>query len=140
MNYTKSGLLLAFFMATQMSFSQQKEQPLPLLLPGQDTISFWDIPILKRAYVTSTPVDRNDGILRGELGVDAGNRDSIMKLANEIAFDKQGMFTSFLIAHKGKLLFESYYRRGRMNSPHPQASATKAYTSLAEVVRFNWDI
>ena len=40
-------------------------------------------------------------------------------------------FDSLLIAHQGKLLFESYYLRGRVNLPHPQASATKAYVSLA---------
>jgi len=28
-------------------------------------------------------------------------------------------------------LFESYYRRGRVDLPHPQSSATKAYTGLA---------
>ena len=39
--------------------------------------------------------------------------------------------TAFFIAYKGKLLFESYYSLGRINLPHPQASATKAYTSLA---------
>ena len=55
----------------------------------------------------------------------------ILKLAQEIADHKHGRFDSFLIAHKGKLLFESYYARGRIDLPHPQASATKAYTCLA---------
>ena len=55
----------------------------------------------------------------------------ILKLAQEIADNKHGNFDSFLIIHKGKLLFESYYLRGRINLPHPQASATKAYTNLA---------
>jgi CubicO group peptidase (beta-lactamase class C family) len=36
-----------------------------------------------------------------------------------------------LIAQNGKLLFESYYKRGRANLSHPQSSATKSYTSLA---------
>jgi CubicO group peptidase (beta-lactamase class C family) len=54
----------------------------------------------------------------------------ILKLAQEIADNKYGIYDSYLIAHKGKLLFESYYTRGRINLPHPQVSATKAYTGL----------
>jgi len=125
------SLLLTFFMVISVGFSQQKDQSLPLVLPGQDTIPFLEMPILKRPYVTSKPVNRNDGIALGELGIDGGIRDSIYKLVNKIAFDKKGMFTSFLIGHRGKLLFESYYRKGRMDLPHPQASAVKVYTSLA---------
>ena len=55
----------------------------------------------------------------------------ILQLAQDIADDNYGNFDSFLIAHKGKLLLESYYRRGRINLPHSQASATKTYTSFA---------
>jgi CubicO group peptidase (beta-lactamase class C family) len=36
-----------------------------------------------------------------------------------------------LIAHRGKLLFEPYYRRGRINYPHYQMSITKSYTAMA---------
>jgi CubicO group peptidase (beta-lactamase class C family) len=54
----------------------------------------------------------------------------ILKLAQEIADTIHGKFDSFLISHKGKLIFESYYARGRINLPHHQASATKAYTSF----------
>ena len=48
----------------------------------------------------------------------------------EIAENKHGRFDSFLILQQDKLLFESYYSRGRINLPHPQASTTKAYTAL----------
>lgn len=54
----------------------------------------------------------------------------IVKLAQEIAESTYGDYDSFLITHKSKLLFESYYKRGRINLPHPQASATKSYTGL----------
>jgi len=66
----------------------------------------------------------------GELGIDGGNKAMILKLAQEIADTTHGKFDSFLISHKGKLIFESYYARGRINLPHPQASATKACTSF----------
>ncbi len=55
----------------------------------------------------------------------------IVKLAKEMADRKHGLYDSMLIAHGDKLLFESYYLRGRINLPHFQASATKVYTSLA---------
>ena len=94
-------------------------------------LSFRDIPYLDEAFIDTAPADRNDALVVGELGVDGGDKDMIVKLAQEIADGKHGRFDSLLIAHKGKLLFESYYLRGRVNLPHPQASATKAYTSLA---------
>jgi CubicO group peptidase (beta-lactamase class C family) len=94
------------------------------------TISFWDIPNLKEAFIDSTPADRNDAFALGELGVDGGNKAMILQLAQELADNRHGKYDSLLIAHKGKFLFESYYKRGRINLPHFQASATKAYTSL----------
>ncbi|MEO9871795.1 serine hydrolase domain-containing protein [Ekhidna sp.] len=94
-------------------------------------LSFRDIPYLQEAFIDTAPTDRKDGIPVGELGIDVGNKAMILKLAQEIADSKHGNFDSYLIAHRGKLIFESYYRRGRINLPHAQASATKAYTSLA---------
>jgi CubicO group peptidase (beta-lactamase class C family) len=38
---------------------------------------------------------------------------------------------SLLISYYGKLVFESYYRRGRANFPHYQMSIAKLYTALA---------
>ena len=93
--------------------------------------SYRDMPVLKEAFIDTAPTDRKDGILVGELGIDGGNKAIIVKLAQEIADNKHGSYDSLLIAHKGKLLFESYYSRGRINLPHYQASATKSYTSLA---------
>ena len=96
-----------------------------------DDLSFWDIPHLEKAVIDTAPADRKDGLVLGELGVDSGNKDMIVKLAHEIADSQHGNYDSLLIAHKGKLLFESYYLRGRVNLTHPQVSATKAYTSMA---------
>jgi len=94
-------------------------------------VPFFDIPILEKAFINPSPTARKDGILVGELGIDGGKKAMILKLAQEIADHKHGNFDSFLITHKGKLLFESYFLRGRINLPHPQASATKVYTSMA---------
>lgn len=93
-------------------------------------LSFIDVPLLNKAFINAAPEEREDGLLVGELGVDAGDKERILTLAEEIADHKHGRFDSFLIAHKDKLIFESYYARGRIDLPHFQASATKAYTGL----------
>ena len=92
--------------------------------------SFWDIPHLNNPFVTTTPEDRNDGILVDSLLVNSNDRSAILKLSQEIFDDKHGNYDAILISHKNKLVFESYYKKGRINLPHGQASATKAYTSL----------
>lgn len=93
-------------------------------------LPLWKVPQLNRAFINPTPDDRKDGLMVGELGVDGGDKEMILTLAQEIADHKHGRFDSFLIAHKDKLIFESYYARGRINLPHGQASATKAYTGM----------
>jgi CubicO group peptidase (beta-lactamase class C family) len=89
------------------------------------------LPALEEAYISAAPAQKNDGIPVGALGVDGGNRAMILKLANQLAANEDNKYDSLLIAHKGKLLFESYYAKGRINLPHPMASTTKAYTGLA---------
>ena len=124
------ALLSSFSSATAQSTEDDKSLA-PKASAVETTLSFRDIPYLDKAFIDVTPIDRKDSIPVGELGIDSGNKDMIVKLAQEIANGKHGNFDSMLIVHKGKLLFESYYSRGRINLPHPQASATKAYTSLA---------
>jgi len=93
--------------------------------------SFRDIPVLENAFIDTTPADRKDGISVGELGIDGGEKNAVVLLAEQIAEGQHGVYDSLLVSHKGQLLFESYYRRGRINLAHPQVSAAKAYTSLA---------
>ncbi len=128
----KTGLLLLIFLIiTNSSFAQQSDSVAPEATAAEAELSFREIPYLKKAFINATPTSGKDGILVGNLGVDGGNKAMILTLAKEIANNKHGKFDSFLITHKGKLLFESYYSRGRINLPHSQASATKAYTGLA---------
>ncbi|WP_440054021.1 serine hydrolase domain-containing protein [Pseudoalteromonas sp. T1lg65] len=93
--------------------------------------AYRDIQPLEQAYISIAPEDRKDGLMVGELGIDGGKSALMVKLAEEIGEGKHSDFDSLLIVHQGKLLFESYYSRGRINLPHYQASATKAYTGLA---------
>jgi CubicO group peptidase (beta-lactamase class C family) len=89
------------------------------------------IPYLKTAFIDVAPNDMKDGIPVGKLGVDGGNKKTILTFAQEIADSKHGVTDSLLISHKGKLIFESYYRRGRIDFPHYQMSITKSYTAMA---------
>lgn len=93
-------------------------------------VSFWDIPHLNNAFVTTTPEDRKDGISVDTLAVNNDHRNAILKLSQEIYKGKHGSYDAVLISHKNKLVFESYYKKGRVNLPHGQASAVKGYTSL----------
>ncbi len=94
-------------------------------------LSFFELPQINKAFVNPAPEAGKDSIPVGRLGVDGGNKAMILELAQNIANGTFPYYDSFLIYHKDKLLFESYYSRGRINLPHPQASATKAYTCLA---------
>ncbi|MBC8350998.1 MAG: serine hydrolase [Planctomycetes bacterium] len=85
---------------------------------------------LKRPFIDFAPEDMADGIEVGELGLDSGNKEMILALAREIAAGQHGEVDSLLIHHDGRLIFESYYRRGRVNYPHYQMSITKSYTAL----------
>ena len=91
------------------------------------------IKYLEQPYINTAPIDMDDDIPVGKLGFDGGNKDLILKFAKEIseAIDEQHRTDSLLISYKGKLVFESYYRRGRINYPHYQMSITKSYTALA---------
>jgi predicted alpha/beta superfamily hydrolase/CubicO group peptidase (beta-lactamase class C family) len=94
-------------------------------------VSFWDMPHLNNPFITTTPEDRKDGITVGELSVAKNDKNAILTLSQEISEGKHGSYDALLISHKDKLIFESYYKKGRINLPHGQASAVKAYTSLA---------
>jgi len=127
--YIFSTLLLS--VVALSSVAQQSGNLSPEATAAEAELSFRDVPYLNKAFINAIPADRKDGLAVGKLGLNGGNKDMIVKLAQELADSKDGNFDSLLIAHKGKLLFESYYLRGRINLPHPQASATKAYTGLA---------
>ncbi|EAR01400.1 serine hydrolase [Maribacter sp. HTCC2170] len=93
-------------------------------------VSFWSIPHLNNAYISQTPADREDGISVDTLSVNSNAQNAILKVAQEIFEGKYGSYDALLISHKNKLVFESYYKKGRVNLPHGQASAVKGYTSM----------
>ena len=90
-----------------------------------------NIPDLETPYVSTSPQDQMDGIAVGNLGTDNELEKRILAFANEIDAGDHGEIDSLLLSQHGKLLFESYYRRGRINYPHYQMSITKSYTAMA---------
>ncbi len=134
-NLKFKSLIVIAFLSSMSSFAAQSAEDDKSLPPeataAEAKLSFRDIPILEKAFIDTAPAARNGAIPVGELDVGAGEKAMIIKLAEEIGDGKHGNYDSLLIAHKGKLLFESYYRRGRINLAHGQASAVKAYTSMA---------
>lgn len=134
-NNTIAPILFSLLSSLVVAANEQKAIGTESLAPeasvAEANLSFQDLPYLEEAFIDTAPADREDDIAVGELGIDGGNQDMIVKLAREIADNKLGSFDSLLVAQKGKLVFESYFKKGRVNLPHPQASATKTYTSLA---------
>ena len=139
LKYTLFIVLLITVSATSEAARDNKEAPKASAeeakikhwrMPAIDR-SFTDIPELENAFFDATPADMKDGIEVGEFCLDGGKKEVILNLANEIAKGTHGEYDSLLILQKGKLLFESYFRRGRVDLSHPQSSATKTYTSFA---------
>lgn len=89
------------------------------------------LPDLEQPFLDTSPEDMADGVEVGEIGLDSGRKEIVLALAKEIANGRHGEVDSLLIHHDGRLVFESYYRRGRANYPHYQMSITKSYTALA---------
>lgn len=122
--------LLGGFGGFSAVFAAENNDQAPAATAAEAELSFRDIPLLETAFIDAAPAGGQDSIAVGALGRDGGERDPIVELAQEIADGSHGNYDSLLITHKGKLVFESYYRRGRVNLAHGQASATKGYTSF----------
>lgn len=126
-----NGLLIVSFLACISVYAKSINVMPPEATASELELSYSELPYLTKAFIDLTPAQRKDGLAVGELGVDGGNKEKIIKFAQEMADYKHGFYDSLLISHKGKLVFESYFSKGRVNLPHYQASATKSYTGLA---------
>ena len=64
-------------------------------------------------------------------GIDADNAAFLKRAkAGEAITNKQGCIDSFLLARKGKLVFESYFADSTIDKPHFTMSVTKSIASL----------
>jgi hypothetical protein len=134
--FSKKQCLLTFtllFSLTSLAGESKGLAPKIQVFNAQDSSYYLEktIPDLKKAFIDSSPAARKDGLRVGRLGIDGGNKSKVLKIAQEIADNKHDLYDSMLISYQGKLIFESYYSRGRIDLPHFQMSATKSYTALA---------
>ncbi|WP_052607341.1 serine hydrolase domain-containing protein [Lentisphaera araneosa] len=81
--------------------------------------------------ISHAPKSLGDGIPVGSLGIDGGKKELIVKLVDEMSQDPKKKFDSLLIAYKGKLISESYFRKGRIDHPHIVMSISKSLTAMA---------
>lgn len=87
------------------------------------------LPDLKEPYVSTSPRDLGDGLPVGKLEL-PGTEAAVKAL---IKNDRAGKFSnldSILLWKDGKLIFEYYNRRGRVDGPHYAMSVTKTLTSV----------
>jgi len=89
-----------------------------------------NLPYLKVSIIETAPKDLKDGIAVGKLAEANCDRAAIEELTKKIHGGFRQDIDSMLIYHDGKLVLESYYRRGRPNLPHYQMSIVKSITAL----------
>ena len=88
------------------------------------------VPNLPRAYISSSPADLKDGLRVGRLAL-PGSAQAIEALRKADANGQFANLDSLLIWKDGKMVFEMYARRGRVDAPHYAMSITKTLTSMA---------
>ncbi|MEO0445686.1 MAG: serine hydrolase [Verrucomicrobiota bacterium] len=84
---------------------------------------------LATPYLTCSPMDQNDGLPVGTLDR-PGTKEALAKLLAADGEDEFGNLDSLLLWKDGKLIFEMYARRGRIDGPHYAMSITKTLTSV----------
>lgn len=89
------------------------------------------LPYLEEPFINPRPQQQDDDIPVADFTHALGDRQAILNFAREIAAGEHGEVDSFLLMKDGRLIFESYFRRGRANYPHYQMSITKSYTAIA---------
>jgi CubicO group peptidase (beta-lactamase class C family) len=87
------------------------------------------LPNLAEPYFSNSPEDLGDGLQVGALNV-PGTREAIKALLADDRAGKYSNLDSILLWKDGRLIFEMYNRRGRVDGPHYAMSITKTLTSI----------
>ncbi|MFC3093880.1 class A beta-lactamase-related serine hydrolase [Alteromonas sediminis] len=134
------ALWITSFLIIGLCQAALAQQLAPTATPEEAKITHWqmpaigrgfmEIPELETAYINPQPTAHDDGIEVGKLSDYVNDTSAVIRLAKEMAEGQHGSYDSLLISQNGKLLFESYFKRGRIDLPHPQSSAGKAYIGL----------
>jgi len=129
-NFRKTVMVATTLFVSFTVLSAENSNLAPRSSAAEAEMSFWDMPLLEDAFINAAPEKLKGGLEVGQLGINGGDQSSVLQVAEALSKNEYGKYDSLLISHKGKLLFESYYNRGRIDLPHFQSSATKGYTSL----------
>jgi CubicO group peptidase (beta-lactamase class C family) len=87
------------------------------------------LPDLPQPYVSTSPEDIGDGLEVGSLDTPEA-KEAIKALVKNDQAGKFANLDSLLLWKDGKLIFEMYNRRGRIDGPHYAMSVTKTMTSV----------
>ena len=87
------------------------------------------LPYLKETYFSISPEDLGDGLKVGRLNLPSTEK-AVKTLLSDDQAGKYSNLDSILLWKDGKLLFEMYNRRGRVDGPHYAMSITKTLTSI----------
>ena len=125
------GILLlgALPLGIQLAANELPRLPKGLDPKKQTFLEQKKLPDLPTPYVSASPEDLGDGLDVGFLN-ESGTREAIQEL---VQGDQEGKFAnmdSLLLWKDGKLIFEMYNRRGRVDGPHYAMSVTKTMTSV----------
>ena len=88
-----------------------------------------ELPDLIGAYLSTAPKDLGDGLKTGVLDL-PGTKKAVGALRVADQGGKFANLDSILLWKDGRLIFEMYSRRGRVDAPHYTMSVTKTLTSL----------
>ena len=84
MNKSAKLMYLILFAVSSLSFAQQKSAA-PKATVAESKISFWDLPNLKEAYISTSPKNLKEGFEVGELGIANENKEANIQFAQELA-------------------------------------------------------
>ena len=130
----RRSILAVLLLGTLPYGNQLEASDLPRLATGVDPKSqnFREqqkLPDLPKPYVSASPEDIADGLQVGRLDA-PGAEEAIQALVKNDQAGKFANLDSLLLWKDGKLIFEMYNRRGRMDGPHYVMSVTKTMTSV----------
>jgi CubicO group peptidase (beta-lactamase class C family) len=130
----RRSILTVLLLGTLLWGEQLRAVDLPRLPKGldpkkQNFLEQKKLPDLHEPYLSASPEDIGDGLKVGNLDA-PGAKEAIQALVKNDQAGKFANLDSLLLWKDGKLIFEMYNRRGRVDGPHYAMSVTKTMTSV----------
>lgn len=125
----RAALCLAAVLTTPLRAAELPRLPAGTTPASQNHAAQARLPDLGQPYVSTAPQDLKDGLTVGRLER-PGTEAAVQALLKNDRAGRFGNLDSVLLWHDGKLVFEYYNRRGRVDGPHYAMSVTKTLTSV----------